>query len=168
MTSFCASTHFWCRMTMEMMQRWWRWKFGFSNPSSQSEAEQWWNNNGDEYLAIPLVSWEHEGWWNNDRDEALAISLLCWGTVQWWYSDGDESLTIPLSQLRNGTKAGADDAAAGSKVHSFDFDLCCSDWFWFLLLWNCKDEILTPTCLIYSVEKWFKIDKICHFSPGKN
>ena len=70
---------------MEMMQRWWRWKFGFSDPSSQSETEQWSNN------------------------------------------DGDESLAIPLSQLRNGTKAGADDAAAGSKVHSLDFDLCCSE-----------------------------------------
>ena len=45
---------------MEMMQRWWRWKFGFSNPSSQSETEQWSNNDGDESLAIPLLSWETE------------------------------------------------------------------------------------------------------------
>ena len=43
---------------MEMMQRWWRWKFCFSDPSSQSETEQWSNNDGDESLAIPLVTWE--------------------------------------------------------------------------------------------------------------
>ena len=41
-----------------------------------------------------------------------------------------------------------------------DFDLCCSE--------TAKVKILTPMCLIYAVEERFKMDQICHFSPGKN
>ena len=119
---------------MEMMQRWWRWKFGFGDPSSQSETEQWSNN------------------------------------------DGDESLAIPLSQLRNGTKAGSDDAAAGSKVHSLDFDLCCSEMALIYVVLidfdlccseTAKVKIRTPMFLIYVFEKWFKIEKMLFFPREK-
>ena len=80
------------------------------------------------------------------------------------------------SQLRNGTKAGSDDAAAGSKVHSFDFDLCCSEiaLIYVVLidfdLWcseTAKVKIRTPMCLIYVFQKWFKILKNAIFPQGK-
>ena len=126
-------------------------------PSSQSETEQWSNNDGD---------WR---WILSNSSCKLRKGTM----MKWWWR---WSFSNPSSQLRNGTKAGSDDAAAGSKVHSLDFDLCCSEMALIYVVLidfdlccseTAKVKIRTPMFLIYVFEKWFIIEKMPFFPREK-